>query len=107
MKNISCIEELNFVQRLQPATEGEVFLRLSLFNNYISDNTLPGSKATNNSVFYFAVYLKSSSQGLMPVCFLKAVEKWEMDEYPSESETSVTVNPFSYNKYFACSMRWL
>lgn len=27
-------------------------------------------------------YLDSSSQGLMPVCFLKAVEKWEMEEYP-------------------------
>jgi hypothetical protein len=28
------------------------------------------------------VYFDSSSQGLIPVCFLKAVEKWEMEEYP-------------------------
>lgn len=26
------------------------------------------------------LYLKSSSQGFKPVCFLKAVEKWEMEE---------------------------
>lgn len=55
----------------------------------------------------FLIYLNNNSQGLMPVCFLKAVEKCEMEEYPSESETSVTVNPFSYNKYLACSILWL
>ncbi len=50
---------------------------------------------------------KRSSQGLIPVCFLNAVEKCEMEEYPSINDTSVTVSPFSYKRYLACSMRWL
>ena len=50
-------------------------------------------------------YLSSNSQGFKPVCFLNAVEKWEIEEYPKEADTSVTVRPFSYNKYFACSIR--
>ena len=46
---------------------------------------------------------RSNSQGFNPVCFLKAVEKCEMEEYPKSTETSVTVKPFSYNRYLACS----
>ncbi len=42
-----------------------------------------------------------------PVCFLNAVEKWEIEEYPSIMETSVTLNPFSYKRYLACSILWL
>lgn len=40
----------------------------------------------------------SSSHGFKPVCFLKAVEKCEIDEYPSIIETSVTLRPFSYKR---------
>lgn len=29
---------------------------------------------------YGGLYRKSNSQGFIPVCFLKAVEKWEMEE---------------------------
>ncbi len=53
------------------------------------------------SINYF-----SRSQGFSPVCFLKAVLKWEIEEYPSIIDTSVTLSPFSYKRYLACSMRW-
>ena len=56
-------------------------------------------------VCYIFLYRKSNSQGFKPVCFLNAVEKCEMEEYPNSKETSVTLNPFSYNRYLACSIR--
>lgn len=49
-------------------------------------------------------YLKRSSHGFKPVCFLNAVLKCEIEEYPSKDETSVTFKPFSYKRYFACSI---
>ncbi len=51
-------------------------------------------------------YRSNNSHGFKPVCFLKAVLKWEMEEYPRERDTSVTLSPFSYNRYLACSIRW-
>ena len=43
-------------------------------------------------------YRIRSSQGFMPVCFLNAVEKCEMEEYPNRADTSETLRPFSYNR---------
>jgi hypothetical protein len=37
------------------------------------------SEPTNKKEF-FLNYLNNNSHGLIPVCFLKAVEKWEMEE---------------------------
>jgi hypothetical protein len=52
----------------------------------------PSSLAVLKSL---AVYLTNNSHGFKPVCFLKAVEKWEIEEYPSWAETSETEKPFS------------
>ena len=66
---------------------------------YSEETRMPFRKKNN--------YLSKNSQGLSPLYFLKAVEKCEIEEYPSKTETSVTLNHFSYNKYLACSIRWL
>ncbi len=50
-------------------------------------------------------YLNSNSQGFIPVCFLNAVLKCEMDEYPNNPDTSVTFKPFSHNIIVAYSIR--
>ena len=75
---------------------GNSWIELKIFNM----NKAIGKDISSN-------YLKSNSQGFMPVCFLKAVLKWEIDEYPNSIETSVTLKPLSYSRYFACSIRWL
>lgn len=49
-------------------------------------------------------YRSSSSQGFRPVCFLKAVEKCEIQEYPIIIATSETERPFSYKRPFAFSI---
>lgn len=60
--------------------------------------------ARSFNILQIKPYRSRSSQGFRPVCFLKAVEKWEIQEYPISIATSDTDMPFSYRRLFAFSI---